>query len=99
MGNLQEELEAIELKRKELKLKLREEKDYRKANKERIRALRDERLENVDGILKAVLKEIFTYNKLGKVKKAEYPILDTICQLTAKQLEGVEVKEEVNDDE
>ena len=84
MGNLMEELKEIELKRAELKQKLVEEKAYRKANKDKIKAERDAKVEEIDERLKAVLKVIFQYNKLGKVKKSETDILDTILQLVAK---------------
>jgi hypothetical protein len=92
MQNAEQELQALEEKRKELKAQVAKEKAEKKAMRGQIKAERDAKIEKIDGVLRNVLKEIFAYNKLGKVAKMDIDILDKISEMVSP-LEDSEVEE------
>ena len=88
----EDRLKNIEAERKELKAQVAKEKSERLANASGIREKRDAENKRVSQVLVSVQKEIFAYNKSGKVLKAQNPILETIAKLVSPQ-EDAEVEE------
>jgi hypothetical protein len=92
----EDRLKNIEAERKELKSQVAQEKAERLSKAAGLREIRDAENKRVSSVLTEVQKEIFAYNKSGKVLKAKNPILETIAKLVSPQAEAVveEITEE-----
>lgn len=77
----EERLKQLDAERKEIKDKVIEEKKENKERKAKKKILRDQNIIKINEILDKVKKEIYIYNKKGKVKKGKCDILEIISNL------------------
>lgn len=77
----EERLAQVEAERKELREKISKDKAERLANAAAKRKDRDEKIESTSKVLVEIQKEIFAYNRSGKVAKSKNDILGTIAKL------------------
>ncbi len=76
----EERLKQLNEERKELKVKVKGERDLRLERAAKLRATRDVKIVEVQSKLKEIQAAIFKYNKLGKVGKFEFDVLGKILK-------------------
>ena len=76
----EEKLKQLEAERKGLKEQIKDEREVRLEEAAKMRVIRDERIETLQERVKKILAVIFQYNKLGKVAKVEFDILNKILE-------------------
>lgn len=79
----EERLKNIDVERKRLRERVAKEKAERLSKAAGLRKERDVKNKQVYDVLVKVQKEIFAYNKSGKVLRAQNPILETIEKLVS----------------
>ena len=76
----EEKLEQLNAERKSLREQISSEKEIRLAEAAKMRIFRDEKIEKIQVKLKNISEAIYAYNKLGKVAKNDYDILQKITE-------------------
>ena len=84
----EEKLKEAEENYKALKAQAAEEKKFRKDNRVKLNAEKDEKLEAINHKLQAIQKAIYTYNRLGKRAKMVCNILDEIAEMATVEEES-----------
>ncbi len=77
----EDKLKKVAEERKALREQLAKEKLAKKAARTDAKSKRDGEIERIGGVVDAVQKEIFNYNRLGKAKKMEANILSKIAEI------------------
>ena len=73
-----EELQKIEQKRKELRAQVKQEYVDRVKKKALDKINRDKQIEVDDVVIREMLKQIFIYNKLGRVAKSKVDLFEVL---------------------
>ncbi len=73
-----ERLKQIDEERKDLRIQVRDEREQKLEEAAKMRETRDIHIGIVNEKVNQVLALIFTYKKLGKVKKLDFKVLDKI---------------------
>lgn len=92
--SVRERLDKVEAERKELKATLAKEKKEKLENAAANRKTRDDEIKKTSGIISEIQKEIYTYNKSGKVDKGKSNVLNNIIE----SINNPNKTEETNED-
>jgi len=95
----EDRLKNINAERKVLREQVAKERAERLANASAVRDKRDAETNRVLNVLDDIKKEIFAFNKSGKVLKAQNPILETIAKIVShkepQMIEDMESEDEI----
>ena len=77
----EERLAMLNQERKELKAKVKDERESMLKEAAEMRADRDEKIEKIQVKLKEIQSAIYQYNKLGKVARVDFDVLGKIVNV------------------
>lgn len=92
-------LAQVEAERKKLREQVTTENRERLDKARNARNSRDSNIKEISSVLLKVQKEIFAYNKSGKIAKGQSNVLETIAELVSPQNSQVEAVEKTEDAE
>lgn len=77
----EERLKRLETERKELRVEVNKERTEKLLRESENRNKRDEKLKKISAVLIKIQKEIYMYNRSGKVAKDKTNVLETLEKL------------------